>query len=264
MAADPPAPDDGRVADDVDDADDGRGDSPVAGRAWALALLASLVLWHLPLGGVVLYPFKLLSTWTHELSHAVVMTVTGAGFDRMEIFRDGSGLAYAHASLAGIGGAAIAASGYMGASTFGAVVLALASTARRARLALLGLGVVLAASAALAIGNRFGQGTIAAMAVPVLAVAVLAPPRWVIAAAQLLAAQACVNAVLDIRVLFRPQLVVDGMAVGSSDAHAMAQATLGTSAPWAVSLWAGAWLAWSLGLLYIALRHVRRRPAPTP
>ena len=38
-------------------------------RTLAIALLASLLLWNLPFGGVLLYPFKLLATWLHELSH---------------------------------------------------------------------------------------------------------------------------------------------------------------------------------------------------
>ena len=53
------------------------------------------------------------------------------------------------------------------------------------------------------------------------------------------AAQSCVNAVLDIRVLFRAELVINGRIVGSSDAHNMASATFGTH--W---VWAGLWLAW--------------------
>jgi hypothetical protein len=39
-------------------------------RTLAFALLASLLLWNLPFGGVLLYPFKLLATWLHELSTA--------------------------------------------------------------------------------------------------------------------------------------------------------------------------------------------------
>ncbi len=37
-------------------------------RTLALALLASLLLWNLPFGGVLLYPFKLLATWLHDLA----------------------------------------------------------------------------------------------------------------------------------------------------------------------------------------------------
>jgi len=35
-------------------------------RPLGIVLLASLLLWQLPFGGFVLYPFKLLGTWLHE------------------------------------------------------------------------------------------------------------------------------------------------------------------------------------------------------
>ena len=64
--------------------------------------------------------------------------------------------------------------------------------------------------------------------------------------------------VLDIRVLFRPQLVINGEVVGASDAHNMATATAGSH--W---LWASIWLAWSFVCFYVALRvtYLRQRAA---
>jgi hypothetical protein len=65
-------------------------------------------------------------------------------------------------------------------------------------------------------------------------------------------------------VLFRPNLVVDGQVVSDSDAHAMAKATLGTDAAWAVWLWAALWLAWSLLLLFVVFRRLRRAAISAP
>ena len=232
-------------------------DSRVTAVAWSIALLASLLLWNVPFGAGVLYPFKLLSTWTHEMAHAIAMTVTGAEFLRLDVFRDTSGQAISRWSITGFGGALIAAAGYMGAPLWGAMMLLIARDARRARLVLAGLAIVLSASAALMISNHFGQVAMTAIAVPIAAAAVFAPARWVVGVAQLLAAQACVNAVLDIRVLFRPSQVVDGRLLVRSDAHQMADLTFGTTEDWAVWVWAGAWLGWSLLLLFIALRRIR-------
>src|SRR3569623_1754971 len=102
----------------------------------AIALLASLLVWNLPLGGYVLYPFKLLATWMHELSHGIAMTACGAGFDHILVYRDTSGLAYARSSVGGFGSAVIAGAGYMGTPVWGAVLLVLAHAARTARRAL--------------------------------------------------------------------------------------------------------------------------------
>jgi hypothetical protein len=71
-------------------------------RTLALALLGSLLLWNLPSGGVLLYPFKLLATWLHELSHGIAMVLAGAGFDRIVLYRDTSGLAYASSTPSGV------------------------------------------------------------------------------------------------------------------------------------------------------------------
>jgi hypothetical protein len=227
-------------------------------RALAIALLASLVLWNLPFGGFLLYPFKLLATWMHELSHGIVMLISGAGFDRMEIYRDGSGLAFARYGVGPFASGAIAAAGYMGTPVWGTAMLLGARGARSNRGVLAGLGAVLVGTALIVVSNGFGQTALAITGGAVIAVA-LAPQRIVHFMVQLIGAQACVNAVLDIRVLFRPALVVDGSVVGASDAHAMARATVGTDEKWAVWMWAGIWLAWSLVLFFITLRLLSAR-----
>jgi hypothetical protein len=234
-------------------------------RALAFALLISLVLWNLPFGGFLLYPFKLLATWMHELSHGIVMLITGAGFDRMEIYRDGSGLAFAEWGVGAVATAAVAGAGYMGTPLWGVAMLLGARGPRSTRGLLIGLGVVLAATALFVVSNGFGQQALLVTGGAIILLA-FAPFRVSYFVAQLIGAQACVNAVLDIRVLFRPALVVDGEVVRASDAHAMARATFGTDARWAVWVWAGLWLAWSLALFFVALRRLsaRDRTPPAP
>jgi hypothetical protein len=248
-------------------------------RAIAIGLLVSLALWHLPFGGLLLYPFKLLATWMHEMSHGLLMLVSGAGFDRMEIYRDTSGLAFGQTGVGRAGRTAIAAAGYMGTPLCGAVLLVLGQSGQSARRILVGLGTIMALSTAIWIHNDFGIAAMSASAAAIVAVAALAAwasrdgsatwpsrlgraaPVWLV---NFVAAQACINALLDIRVLFRPNLVVNGKAMGHSDAHDMATAAGGSPA-----LWAALWLVWSLALLFAALRitHLRQqartaRPAP--
>jgi hypothetical protein len=227
-------------------------------RALAIALLLSLLLWNLPFGGFLLYPFKLLATWMHELSHGIVMLLSGAGFDRMEVYRDGSGLAFARYGVGPFATAAIAAAGYMGTPVWGVAILLASRSVRAARIALAALGVLLLATAGLFVENQFGQTAMLATGGVMIAFAAT-PARLVFFVAQLVGAQACINAVLDIRVLFRPSLVVDGAVVRASDAHAMARNTLATDDTWAVWLWAGVWLAWSLALFFVALRRLLAR-----
>ncbi|MBA3464339.1 MAG: M50 family metallopeptidase [Deltaproteobacteria bacterium] len=228
-------------------------------RTLAIALLASLLLWNLPFGGLVLYPFKLLATWLHELSHGIVMTLTGPGFDYIVIFRDTSGLAYSQSSMAGWGLPFIAAAGYMGTPLWGAVLLRITPTPERARIALAVLGVLLVISAFTVVavddgGDAFGPYAIGVMGAVFIAAAFLVPARIRRTLAHFVAAQACINALLDIRVLLRPSQVVGGSSGASSDATNMAASTFGTTADWAVWTWAGIWILWSLLVLYVSLK----------
>jgi hypothetical protein len=228
-------------------------------RGLGLALIASLLLGQLPYGGFALYPFKIIATWIHELSHGIMMLVTGVGFDRMDLFPDGSGLSYARSLPSPVQEAVIAPAGYMGTPLLGAAMLVAGQRARGARWSLAIVGAAMAACALVVVSNPFGQTAIAVIGAVVLGVALLAPARVAIGAAMLLAGQMCVNAVLDLRVLFRPVMVVDGKIERGSDADAMAETTLGTDSPWGARLWALLWLLWSLALLYAAIRIARRR-----
>ena len=221
-----------------------------------LALLASLLLWNLPFGGLVLFPFKLLATWLHEMSHGMLMLLTGAGFSHLEIYRDTSGIAFAQRGVGGLGRAAIASAGYMGAALLGGFMLVLGQSGRRARGILVGFAVALALSLVFWVRNDFGMSAVAIAALICAAVARFAPESVALVLVNFVAAQACINAVLDIRVLFRPTLVINGEVVRVSDAHNMAAASFGSH--W---LWAGIWLGFSFISLFAALRitHLRHR-----
>jgi len=232
-------------------------------RGLALALLASLVFLQLPFGGLVLYPFKVLNTWMHEISHGIVMLLTGVGFDRMDVYPDGSGLAFADGSAGPLGKGLIAAAGYMGTPLWGVVLLWLGQEPLAARRALAVVGLLLGLSATAFIANRFGQVTIATTSLFMVGAALALRGRGAVILVNFIAAQACIGALVDIRVLYRPFLVVAGEERGS-DAHQMASATFGHSEPWAIWLWASVWLVWSLAILFVALKLAQHRAHMDP
>lgn len=238
-----------------------RGTEPHPQRALLLALLGALLLWNLPFGGLLLYPFKLMATWLHETSHGLTMLFTGAGFDHLEIFRDTSGIAYARHGVGRTARALIASAGYMGTASIGALLLVLGQTRRAARGVLLGLAMAMATSALLWVQNDFGLLAVSTGATACTLVAIFPGARLATLLVNFVAAQSCINAVLDIRVLFRPNLVINGQSMGGSDAHNMAMASFGP--PW---FWAGVWMAWSFAMFYLALRvlHLRERHPGLP
>jgi hypothetical protein len=222
------------------------------------ALLGTLLLWNIPYGWVLLYPFKIFGTWLHESSHGLVMLVTGAGLQKLEIFRDTSGLAHPTYSVITAGQVAISSAGYLGTSAFGALFLVAGRTPRGARLSLVVLGAVMILSVAFFVRNLFGVGAILIGALAILFIALEASDRAALFLLSFLAAQSCINAVLDIRVLFASTLYVNGKPAAVSDADAVARLTGGPS--W---LWASLWLAVSFGLFYLALRVVGRSATAT-
>ncbi len=223
-------------------------------RALILALLASLLLWNLPFGGLLLYPFKLLATWLHELSHGAVMLLSGAGFKYLQIFEDTSGIAHAEHSVGPAGRAAIHSAGYMGTALFGAILLLVGQTRKSARSILAILAVVLAASAQFWIKNDFAIHAAYIGAAVCFALALLPFERLAILVVNFIAAQACINALLDIRVLYRTDMVINGKVVGASDAHNMAKVSFGSY--WH---WASFWLFWSGLCFFFALRLILLR-----
>jgi hypothetical protein len=231
-------------------------------RGLALALFVSLVLLQLPYGGFVLYPFKVLGTWMHEISHAIIMLLVGVGFDRMDVYADGSGLAFANSTANTIGKGFIAAAGYMGTPLWGVGLLWVGQNQRHARIALAVIGLLLGSTAVLFIANSFGQIAIGITALVIAGAGLFLPGRAAAYVTNFIAAQACIGALVDIRVLYRPFLVVDGQQRGS-DAHQMAEATFGTSDRWAIWVWATIWLVWSLALLFVAIKLAARRAQRT-
>jgi Peptidase M50B-like len=217
-----------------------------------VALLVTLVLWNVPYGWVALYPFKIFATWLHESSHAFFMVILGAGLDRLEIFRDTSGLAYPASGVAPVAQAVISSAGYMGTAFAGAFFLVLGRTERGARWVLAGIGAAMAAVALIGVRNGFGLVAVVAEGLALLALARWSGPRLAGFLVNFLAAQSCINAVLDIRVLFGATKYVDGLPRAISDADQVARVVGGPPA-----LWATFWLVWSFALFYAALRWVR-------
>jgi hypothetical protein len=102
-----------------------------------VASLLALVLSHLPVLDVVVYPFKLFGTFVHEWSHALVAMITGGHVVELQINpSDFSGETFTRGGWFLL----IASAGYTGAAIWGALLL-LAPTRFSNRI-LVGLGAI--------------------------------------------------------------------------------------------------------------------------
>ncbi|MGB3641665.1 MAG: M50 family metallopeptidase, partial [Rivularia sp. (in: cyanobacteria)] len=106
------------------------------------AAVATVVLWQVPYGDYILYPFSILATWFHEMGHGLAAIFLGGNFRQLEIFPNGSGVA-THSGrlfLGPIGRAFVAAAGLLGPPIAGAILILASRSFKTASLSLKILG----------------------------------------------------------------------------------------------------------------------------
>lgn len=175
------------------------------GLTWLIAAaIATIVLWQVPIGNYILYPFTILATWFHEMGHGLMALLLGGQFRKLEIFGNGSGVAsYAMSlSLGPIGPALVAAAGPMGPPIAGAALILASRSFKAATLSLKILGVFLLVSTIIWVRSLFGIVAIPLLGLIILGIALKAP-RWVQGfTVQFLGVQACVSTYHQLDYLF--------------------------------------------------------------
>jgi hypothetical protein len=180
-------------------------DSGSRGLVWLIgAALATVIVWRLPGGNYVLYPFTILATWFHEMAHGLAALILGGNFTKLLIFRDGSGLAYYTGPLFGgaIGNAIVAAAGPLGPPVAGAALILTSRDAKAASRGLYFGGLLMVISTAVWVRSIFGLIVIPAIGLGILLLAAKGSPRVQMFAVQFLGVQACVSTYRQIDYLF--------------------------------------------------------------
>lgn len=226
-----------------------------------VTLMAALSAVALNWLGPLAYPFRLLTTIMHELSHGLVAILTGGTFVRFVVFADGSGMAYTAGGIRWL----IIPAGYVGAALCGAALIALGRGQRRSQLALGILGASLAIlavryglpsvfspqvlSGLLTVGVGVGMGAL------FLAVARRGGAHWSLFLLNLMAFWVGLSALGDLTTVF-------GMATARtdipSDAHAMSSLTFLPPAFWALI-----WVLIASAALGATLWQTWVRPRPS-
>jgi hypothetical protein len=214
--------------------------------AVAVSLVASLTPW----ADLLLYPFKLFTTWIHECGHAVAAVLVGGRVMSITIQPDTSGLTQSLVPSTRFARGVVASAGYLGAAMVGCLLMAATRVEKWAHVILLGVGVCMLVTVLLWMRNLFGVAAVVAWGVTLIAMA----RRRKMANAvtfllSLLAIQVALNSVYDIRVLF----LIDG---GPSDAATMARLFLAPA--W---MWATLWMVISIAMLCATIWSTRGRGA---
>jgi hypothetical protein len=220
----------------------------------------SIALWFIPFAEILSYPFRIFVTFIHEGGHVVAALVTGNSVQSLSVAMNASGETYT--TQGGMFSQVLVSSaGYLGAMTFGALLLVLIRKAVAARIVLAGSALlILLLTTVFGLINPMVTGSWSSLSgIPftffagiVLAIALFAVARFASARVatfvlSLLAVQCVLNALLDLKTVF---FLSSPLAPAvSTDAANMA---LATGIP--ALFWTILWIVIAFGILMLALR----------
>ena len=222
------------------------------------AAAISILLWFIPFAELLTYPFRLFVTFIHEGGHAIAALLTGNSVESLSIAPNASGETYT--SQGGtISQIFVASAGYLGAMTYGALLLVLIRRSVAARLVLIGsAGLIVVLTVIYGLFKPIFSG-VALSGVPftlfagtllslgLVALARFAGARLATFFVSFLAVQCILNALIDLKTVFFLSSPF-GTAV-PTDAVNMASATGLPAFFWAVT-----WIVVSLGILLLTMR----------
>jgi len=178
-----------------------------------IAALCTIVLWQVPWGNYILYPFTILATWFHEMAHGLSAMLLGGHFEELKLLPNGSGVAmysYNRLLFGDVGLAIVAASGPLGPAIAGAVFILAGRYYQTANGCLFLLSLMLFLSALIWVKAGFGWIAVGTLGSVILLIAVYTP-QWVQSfAIQFLGVQACVSVYRQLDYLFMHSATIDG------------------------------------------------------
>lgn len=211
-----------------------------------LAGVASVALWAIPVFGLVTLPLVYLNTHLHELSHALAAVLTGGSVANIHVFSSGNGVTLIGGGMPLIYGSA----GYIGASLFGAAMIAMSAKPKGAKTMLRVLGLLLGLGLIVWVrGDLVGLISGASWAILLWILAGKLEGAKAVFWAQFLGMQQCLMSVQALWVLYR----INAVAGIENDAKIVGDLT---HLP--PLLWATLWCAISLLAMAAALRAAWR------
>lgn len=197
-----------------------------------VACFLIVVFMNFDTGRYILYPFQIFSTWVHEMCHGIAALLVGGRILKLQIFKDGSGLAYTATRGGRFRSGFVSSAGYPGTAFTGCLLLLFRRTTLGPTLGTIGMGVCILISCLLWVRNQFALWCLGIEGVVLIVAGWLLPAVWVDNLYSFLAATCCLNAVESIKVLFSANQYVNGQEM-ESDAHSVADQWGGDYHAWA-------------------------------
>ncbi|HEX7722315.1 MAG TPA: M50 family metallopeptidase [Pyrinomonadaceae bacterium] len=235
-----------------------------------LAAILSIALWFIPFAEILSYPFRIFVTFIHEGGHAIAALVTGNSVQSLSVAMNGSGETYT--TQGGLFSQMLVSSaGYIGAMTYGALLLVLIRRSVAARLVLVGsAAVVFALTTIFGVVKPVMAGTWGSLSglpftllagvlisVGLFAVARFASARVATFLVSFLAVQCVLNALLDLKTVFF--LSSPFATTVPTDALNMANATGVPAIVWSI-----VWISLSVLILAVTVRqYIGSRRSPS-
>lgn len=148
---------------------------------WMIAFAVfTVILWQVPYGMLLLYPFTILSTWFHEMAHGIMALILGGSFKQLEIYSNGSGLAIWSGDIVGggIGHSLIAAAGPLGPTAAGALLIILSTKEKQVQTILYTFSAILAFSVIYWVRSIYGIPVIMIFAILIFLAGFKMQPKY--------------------------------------------------------------------------------------
>jgi hypothetical protein len=197
---------------------EGQKERSIAIRWLMVSGLLTVFLWQIPFGNYFLYPFTILATWFHEMGHGMTALLLGGHFHHLEIFSNGSGVAY-HSGGVFFARPFVAAGGLLGPPIAGAFFILAGSRPQLSRWVLGGLSTALLLSTLIWVRSPFGW-----VILPLLGIGL-----WILSqkgsagaqqmTVQFLGVQACLGTFRQLDYLFMNQINMGGKIMYSDTAQ---------------------------------------------
>ena len=215
-------------------------------------LLFNIILIQFPIGRMIIYPFIFLSTWFHEIGHSLAAILVGGSVVKIEIFADGSGIAYHTLPLqsANLKSALVALSGPIFPPIVGYLFISYSKNLKIVKFLLVLLSFSIFISLILWVRNLFGFVFLLGISIFFALVALVKKEKLSVVTAQTIGIQAFVSVYLSMGYLFSKSGIVNQSSF-ASDTEIVAQNLFLPN--W---FWGGLIIVLTLILFILSLKNV--------